>query len=54
MMQKSLNLSIQFPKDDSSLLPIHSDVWSGDSPFEINCGYHWLIVIKRNPCIFYF
>lgn len=36
MMQKNINLSIQFPNDDSSLLPIHSDVWSGDSPFEIN------------------
>jgi sporadic carbohydrate cluster 2OG-Fe(II) oxygenase len=36
MMQKSINLSIQFPNDNSSLLPIHSDVWSGDSPFEIN------------------
>jgi len=36
MMQKNINLSIQFPNDESSLLPIHSDVWSGDSPFEIN------------------
>lgn len=36
LMQKKINLSIQFPNDDSSLLPIHSDVWSGDSPFEIN------------------
>ena len=36
MMQKNINLSIQFPDDDSSLLPIHSDVWSGDSPYEIN------------------
>ena len=36
MMQKNINLSIQFPDDKSSLLPIHSDVWSGDSPFEIN------------------
>ena len=36
MMQKNINLSIQFPNDDSSLLPIHSDVWSGDSPHEIN------------------
>ena len=36
MMQKSINLSIQFPNDNSSLLPIHSDVWSGDSPYEIN------------------
>ena len=33
-MQLRVNLSIQLPDDDSSLLPIHSDVWSGDSPFE--------------------
>lgn len=36
MMQKNINLSIQFPNDNSSLLPIHSDVWSGDSSYEIN------------------
>lgn len=35
VIQRRLNLSIQFPKDDSSLLPIHADTWSGDSPFEI-------------------
>ena len=34
-MQMRINLSIQFPGDDSSLLPLHSDVWSGDSPYEI-------------------
>ena len=34
-MQKKVNLSIQLPKDDSSLLAVHSDVWAGDSPFEI-------------------
>lgn len=34
VMQNRVNLSIQIPKDDSSLLPVHSDVWSGDSPFE--------------------
>ena len=33
-MQLRVNLSIQFPNDDSSLLPLHSDTWSGDSPFE--------------------
>ena len=33
-MQSRINLSIQLPKDKSSLLPVHSDVWSGDSPFE--------------------
>lgn len=34
-MQRSLNLSIQFPRDASSLLPLHSDVWSGNSPYEV-------------------
>ena len=33
-MQNNINLSIQLPKDENSLLPIHSDTWSGDSPFE--------------------
>ena len=34
-MQLRVNLSIQLPGDDSSLLPVHSDTWSGDSPFEV-------------------
>ena len=34
-MQRRLNLSIQLPDDTSSLLPVHADVWSGDSPYEI-------------------
>jgi len=34
-MQRRINLSIQLPRDDSSLLATHSDVWSGDSPFEV-------------------
>jgi sporadic carbohydrate cluster 2OG-Fe(II) oxygenase len=34
-MQRRVNLSIQLPDDDSSLLPIHADTWSGDSPFEV-------------------
>jgi len=33
-MQNNINLSIQFPNDVSSLLPLHADTWSGDSPFE--------------------
>ena len=41
-MQKNINLSIQLPNDESSLLPIHSDVWSGDSPYEINL---WLPLV---------
>ena len=34
-MQKKINLSIQLPEDESSILPVHSDTWAGDSPFEV-------------------
>jgi sporadic carbohydrate cluster 2OG-Fe(II) oxygenase len=34
-MQRGLGFSIQLPDDASSVLPLHSDVWSEDSPFEI-------------------
>jgi sporadic carbohydrate cluster 2OG-Fe(II) oxygenase len=34
-MQRRINLSVQMPFDDSSLLPVHADVWDGDSPFEV-------------------
>ncbi|MEM8960905.1 MAG: sporadic carbohydrate cluster 2OG-Fe(II) oxygenase [Acidobacteriota bacterium] len=34
-MQRRVNLSIQMPGDDSSLLPLHADSWSGDSPYEL-------------------
>ena len=34
VMQLRINLSIQLPMDNSSLLPVHADTWSGDSPFE--------------------
>tara|TARA_B100001540_G_scaffold204562_1_gene180200 strand:- start:99 stop:929 length:831 start_codon:yes stop_codon:yes gene_type:complete len=34
-MQLRVNLSIQTPGDDQSLLPVHADVWSGDSPYEV-------------------
>ncbi len=34
-MQRGVGLSVQLPNDDSSLLPIHADVWDGDSPFEL-------------------
>ena len=33
-MQKRINLSVQMPDDDKSVLPVHADVWSGDSAFE--------------------
>lgn len=35
VMQRGVGLSVQLPDDKSSLLPLHADVWDGDSPFEI-------------------
>lgn len=35
VMQRRVNLSVQLPDDNSSLLPLHADVWSGDSAFEV-------------------
>ena len=35
VMQKNVNLSIQLPGDQSSLLDIHADTWGGNSPFEL-------------------
>lgn len=35
MMQRNVNLSVQLPGDVGSILPIHSDVWDGNSPFEV-------------------
>jgi len=34
-MQLRVNLSIQMPGDKGSLLPVHADTWSGDSPYEV-------------------
>ncbi len=42
-MQKKCNLSIQLPKDDSSLLPLHADVWVGDSEYEV---VFWLPLVN--------
>lgn len=50
-MQRRLNLSVQMPEDTSSLLPVHSDVWDGDSPFEIVV---WLplVDVRRTKSMF--
>jgi len=34
-MQRRLNLSIQMPDAETSVLPSHTDTWSGHSPFEV-------------------
>ena len=34
-MQNRVNLSIQMPEDNSSLIDIHSDAFSGETPFQV-------------------
>jgi sporadic carbohydrate cluster 2OG-Fe(II) oxygenase len=41
-MQNRVNLSIQMPDDDSSLLDIHADVFGGETPFQI---VQWLPLV---------
>lgn len=55
-MQRTVNLSIQLPGDDSSLLPLHSDVWSGNSPYElvlwvplVDCGRTKSMYLLERP-----
>ena len=36
LTNKMVNFSAQLPNDETSLLPIHSDSFSGESPFQIN------------------
>ena len=57
VMQRRINLSIQLPQDDKSLLPVHADVWSGNSPFEVvvwvplvNCyGTKTMFILPPEP-----
>jgi len=34
-IQKKINLSIQMPEDKDSLLDLHSDIYAGESPFQV-------------------
>ena len=35
LLCKKINLSIQIPHDTKSMLPMHSDIYAGESPFEV-------------------
>ena len=41
-MQNRVNLSIQLPNDDSSLLPIHADAFGGETPYQV---VQWLPLV---------
>ncbi len=42
-MQNKVNLSIQMPNDNGSLLDMHSDVYGGESPFQV---VQWLPLVN--------
>ncbi len=60
VIQKKINLSIQLPNDETSILPVHSDTWAGDSPFEVviwiplvNCKKtQSMFILPKNTKIF--
>lgn len=41
-MQNKVNLSIQMPNDLTSVLPVHADPWSAETPFEV---VEWLPLV---------
>lgn len=46
-MQKKINTSIQIPNDKSSNLPMHSDIYAGESPFEVVV---WIPLMDVKAC----
>ena len=52
-IQKKVNLSIQIPQDNTSILPMHSDFFSGESLYQLNL---WLplVNVKDTSSMFYF
>ncbi len=48
VIQSKINLSIQLPNDNSSILPAHTDCASGDSPFQTNIWIPLTDTFKSN------
>jgi len=50
---RTVNFSMQFPKDQSSLLPIHSDMFSGESEFQVNLWIPLVDAFDTNAMFFF-
>jgi len=50
-MQKRPGLSVNLPKNNNDVLPIHADTWNGVSPFELNI---WIPFVdcSRSMCLY--
>lgn len=44
-IQKHVNLVLSLPDDETSQIPLHSDIWTGHSPFELNL---WIPLTEVN------
>ena len=53
MLQTRINVSIQLPNDHSSVLPMHSDCVSGDSPWQLNIWLPLTPSIQHNSMFLY-
>ena len=51
-MQKKINLSIQMPSDTKSMLQMHSDIYAGESPFEVVVWIPMMDVKKSTHSMF--
>ena len=51
-MQKKINLSIQIPNDKNSLLDMHSDIYAGESPFQVVVWIPMVNVYKTKAMFF--
>ena len=51
-MQTKINLSIQIPNDKTSMLPMHSDIYAGESPFEVVCWIPLVDVLPNSQSMF--
>lgn len=51
-MQNKINLSFQMPNDKKSQLPMHSDVYAGESPFEVVIWIPLINVAANNQSMF--
>lgn len=47
-VQKIINTSIQLPHDASSILPLHSDVLAGNSPYEVILWFPFMDVVRTS------
>ena len=52
--QKKSQFKYQLPGDENSLLPVHSDTWAGDSPFEVVAWVPLVnVFLAQTQCSFY-